>query len=143
MCQVMRVPVFISSLSIGRYAPVAGLLTRVSKAWGPLKAMSGPKPYVVFVLGPPGSGKGTQCQKLVEQGQHRDARHFEVYLDQIWSVQNEILPDRNSVTSISLRETSYDKSKEPRAPSLAKSLTTTFAMAPLCPWRSPAACWIG
>ena len=25
------------------------------------------KPEVVFVLGPPGAGKGTQCQKIVEK----------------------------------------------------------------------------
>ena len=25
------------------------------------------KPDVVFVLGPPGAGKGTQCQKIVEK----------------------------------------------------------------------------
>ncbi len=29
--------------------------------------MSGVKPSVVFVLGPPGSGKGTQCAKIVEK----------------------------------------------------------------------------
>ncbi|KAM7307468.1 UMP-CMP kinase 2-like isoform X1 [Ixodes scapularis] len=35
------------------------------RAFG-LLTMSGSKPNVVFVLGPPGSGKGTQCQKIVE-----------------------------------------------------------------------------
>uniref|UniRef100_A0A131Y1B9 UMP-CMP kinase n=1 Tax=Ixodes ricinus TaxID=34613 RepID=A0A131Y1B9_IXORI len=36
------------------------------RAFG-LLTMSGSKPNVVFVLGPPGSGKGTQCQKIVEK----------------------------------------------------------------------------
>ena len=31
-----------------------------------LSIMSKTKPRVVFVLGAPGSGKGTQCEKIVE-----------------------------------------------------------------------------
>ncbi|GAB0097640.1 UMP-CMP kinase [Sergentomyia squamirostris] len=32
-----------------------------------LRTMSLPKPNIVFVLGAPGSGKGTQCEKIVEK----------------------------------------------------------------------------
>ncbi|XP_077549965.1 UMP-CMP kinase 1-like isoform X1 [Haemaphysalis longicornis] len=45
----------------------AGLTTRVSEAWAVSRSMAESKPSVVFVLGPPGSGKGTQCQKVVER----------------------------------------------------------------------------
>lgn len=32
------------------------------------RAMSAAKPLVVFVLGGPGAGKGTQCAKIVKVG---------------------------------------------------------------------------
>lgn len=41
---------------------IGGLLRRFSKSMS--------KPVVIFVLGGPGAGKGTQCEKIVEVRRH-------------------------------------------------------------------------
>eukprot|EP00116_Pleurobrachia_bachei_P011380 sb/3471642/ len=47
--------------------PTSYMLTLARRMLGGSVAQSLTKPDVVFVLGPPGAGKGTQCSKIVEK----------------------------------------------------------------------------
>lgn len=92
-----------------------------------------PKPNVIFVLGGPGAGKGTQCSLICRVRRTRRTCSTPCHLN--------LLPSRSLATCTYRPVICCERNKTRRAPSMVIWLLIISRMAQLYPSRLPVRCW--